>query len=107
MIALSDRRVVKPETLNRMWDATKLKNGDLALLDGMPYGLGWFTGSSNGHRIVGHPGFLGSAIFHFVDNRFTIIVLTNLDIAAGKSHQVVLAQGIVSRLRPDLPRFLP
>jgi CubicO group peptidase (beta-lactamase class C family) len=106
MIALTQGRVVKPEALNQMWTATALKNGNLALMDGMPYGLGWFTGSINGHQIVGHPGFLGSAIFHFVNDQFTVIELTNLDVTSG-SHQVALAQGIASRLRPDLPRFLP
>ena len=106
MIALTEGRVVRPETLNQMWTVTTLRDGKPALVDGMPYGLGWFTGAVNGHQIVGHPGFLGSAIFHFVNDQFTVIVLTNLDTASG-SHQVVLAQGITSRLRPDLPRFLP
>lgn len=106
-IALVEGRVLKPETLAQMWTPTKLKNGEFALVDGQPYGLGWFAGAINGHRIVGHPGFLGSAMFQFVDDQFTVIVLTNLDVASGKSHQVVLAQGIIAHLRPDLPRFLP
>jgi hypothetical protein len=72
----------------------------------MPYGLGWFTLNLNGHRLAGHPGFLGSVIFHYVDDDFTVIVLTNLDVASG-SHQVSLAQGIISRLKPNLPRFIP
>jgi CubicO group peptidase (beta-lactamase class C family) len=106
IIALTKGRVVKPETLNEMWTAMKLKDGNLAQIDGIPYGLGWFTETVNGHQVVGHPGFFGSAIFHFVNDRFTVIVLTNLDVASG-SHQVALAQGITSRLRPDLPRFVP
>jgi len=60
------------------------------MVDGQPYGLGWFAGAVNGRRIVGHPGFLGSAMFKFVDDQFTVIVLTNLDVASGKSHQVIL-----------------
>lgn len=106
MIALTEGRVVKPEALNQMWTATKLKDGKPAEVDGMPYGLGWFTLNLNGHRIVGHPGFLGSVIFHYVDDDFTVIVLTNLDVVSG-SHQVALAQAIISRLRPNLPRFVP
>jgi hypothetical protein len=65
-------------------------------VDGVPYGLGWFTLKLNGHRLVGHPGFLGSVIFHYVDEDFTVIVLTNLDVASG-SRQVTPAQGIFSR----------
>ena len=106
MIALTEGRVVKPETLDQMWTATKLKGGNPAEVDGMPEGMGWFTLNLSGHRIVGHPGFLGSVIFHYVDDDFTVIVLTNLDVASG-SHQVALAQAIVSRLRPNLPRFVP
>jgi D-alanyl-D-alanine carboxypeptidase len=106
MIALTEGRVVKPETLDQMWTATKLKGGNPAEVDGMPYGMGWFTLHLSGHRIVGHPGFLGSVIFHYVDDDFTVIVLTNLDVASG-SHQVALAQAIISRLRPNLPRFVP
>lgn len=106
MIALTEGRVVKLETLDQMWTATKLKGGNPAEVDGMPYGMGWFTLNLSGHRIVGHPGFLGSVIFHYVDDDFTVIVLTNLDVASG-SHQVALAQAIISRLRPNLPRFVP
>lgn len=106
MIALTEGRVVRPEILHEMWTATKLKDGKSAEVNGIPYGLGWFTLNLNGHRVVGHPGFLGSVIFHYVDDDFTVIVLTNLDVASG-SHQVALAQAIVSRLRPNLPRFVP
>jgi hypothetical protein len=38
--------------------------------------------------------------------RLTLFDMTNLDVVSG-SHQVALAQGIVTRLRPNLPRFLP
>jgi Beta-lactamase len=106
-IALAEGRVVKPETLAQMWMPTKFKNEELARADGIPYGLGWFVEDINGHRIVGHPGFLGSAMFHFVDHKFIVIVLTNLDVASGTSHPVILAQGIVAHLTPDVPRFLP
>lgn len=104
--ALSSGRVVKPEVLNQMWTVAKLNNGQPVQLDGMPYGLGWFIVDVNGHHIVGHPGFLGSVLFHYVEDHVTVIVLTNLDVASG-SHQIALAQGIIARVRPELPRFLP
>lgn len=106
MIALKAGRVLKPGTLDQMWSPAKLNDGKPAEIDGMPYGLGWFVLNVKGHRIVGHPGFLGSFILDYVDDDFGAIVLTNLDVTSG-SHQVVLAQGIVTCLRPDLPRFMP
>lgn len=105
MIALVEGRVVKMETLDQMWTPTKLKNGDLALVDGFPYGLGWFVVDVNGHRVVGHPGFFGSVILHYVDERLTTILLTNLDVAATGPYQVELAQGILAHLRPDIPHW--
>jgi CubicO group peptidase (beta-lactamase class C family) len=103
--ALENCQVVKKETLLQMWNVTKLKNGNLAIVDGMPYGLGWFTIDLGGQKIVGHPGFLGSAVFHYVDQQFTVILLTNLDVSAG-SFQVPLIQKIVAHFRPDLPYSL-
>ena len=44
------------------------------------YGFGWFIDSYHGHRFVQHscgtPGF-SSAIYRFVDDKLTIIILTN------------------------------
>lgn len=45
-------------------------------------------------------------MFNFVDDKFVVVVLTNLDVASGISHQVIIAQGIVAHLKPDLPRFV-
>ncbi len=105
--ALKKGRLLRPETLSAMWTPTRLKNGEVALVDGQPYGLGWFVGAVNGHRIVGHPGFLGSVVFRFLDDGLTIIVLTNLDVASGP-HQVKLALGVASRLRPEMaPALAP
>ncbi len=100
-LALRKGQLLRSETLFSMWTPTMLKNGELALVDGQPYGLGWFVGGVKGHRIVGHPGFLGSVVFRFLDDGLTIIVFTNLDVASG-SHQVKLALGMASRLRPEL-----
>ena len=44
------------------------------------YGFGWFIDSYHGHRLVQHsggtPGF-SSVIYRFIDDKLTIIVLTN------------------------------
>ena len=44
------------------------------------YGFGWFVDSYHGHRVVQHsggtPGF-SSIIYRFIDDKLTIVVLTN------------------------------
>ena len=102
--ALERGRILKPETLMRMWTPTRLNDGQPALVDGYGYGLGWFVVDVGGHRFVGHPGFHGSAMFRVVDQDLAVIVLTNLDTTT-TFHNVVLVQEIISTLRPDLPRF--
>jgi len=103
-IALERNQVVKAQTLEQMWTPTKLKDGETAKVDGIPYGLGWFIVNVAGHRVVGHPGFLGSAMFHYVDQHIALILLTNRDVEGG-SFQVAIAQGITARLRPNIPPF--
>jgi D-alanyl-D-alanine carboxypeptidase len=105
-IALGKGRVLKQETLDLMWTPRRLAGGAIGTIDGFPYGLGWFTGVVNGRRVVGHLGYLGSAMFRFVDDGVGVIVLTNLDVASG-SHEVTIAQGILTAVRPELPRFMP
>jgi CubicO group peptidase (beta-lactamase class C family) len=105
IIALAKGQVVKMETLARMWTPTRLRNGSLALVDGLPYGLGWFVVDVDGHRVVGHPGFFGSLMFHYVHEQMSIILVTNLDMEETGPYQVELAQGVIARLRSDLPRW--
>ena len=102
--ALEEGRVVKPQTLALMWTPTKLKNGNVAKVDNIPYGLGWFVFDIAGHRVVAHPGFLGWAMFRYVDLHLTLILLTNRDVEGG-SFQVAIGQGIMTRIRADIPFF--
>jgi D-alanyl-D-alanine carboxypeptidase len=104
--ALSSGALVKLDTLAHMWDPAAVKNGDKASIDGSLYGLGWFILSNSGHRIVGHPGWTGTLYLKYPDDHISIILLTNLDAGSGSQH-VFLAQGILSLLQPELPRFLP
>ncbi len=79
------------------WDAalysdTLLKSGDLkqmwtvaALHNGKPnkghYGFGWFIETRDGHRVVEHEGQwqgFETQISRYVDDRLTVVVLTNL-----------------------------
>ena len=104
--ALSSGALVKTETLEQMWTPTTLKNHETALIDGMPYGLGWFVTSAAGHRVVAHPGWTGTFYLKYPDDRVSIVLLSNLDAGSGSAH-IKIAQGILALLRPELPRFLP
>jgi len=75
--ALYGEKLLKKSSLEQMWIATMAKNGADAPFN---YGFGWFVDSYRGHRLVQHsggtPGF-SSVIYRFVDDKLTIIILTN------------------------------
>jgi hypothetical protein len=60
-----------------MWTAVAINDGTAAPFN---YGFGWFIDSYHGHRLVQHsggtPGF-SSAMYRFVSDKLTIIILTN------------------------------
>lgn len=76
--ALYTEKLLKRSGQEQMWTIAKLN-------DGKPnsghYGFGWFIESVNGHRIVEHEGawqgFTGN-ISRYVDDKLTVVVLTNL-----------------------------
>jgi CubicO group peptidase (beta-lactamase class C family) len=75
--ALYTGKLLKRSSLEQMWTANRTNEGAAASFN---YGLGWFVDSYHGHRIVQHsggtPGF-SSVIYRFVDDKLTIIILTN------------------------------
>jgi CubicO group peptidase (beta-lactamase class C family) len=74
-IALASGRVVREETLRRMW-APAILMGDKKA----PCGLGWGVDDSKGRRVIGHsggdPGF-ATSFQHFVEERITVAILAN------------------------------
>jgi D-alanyl-D-alanine carboxypeptidase len=110
-LARWDAALYRDDVLTRasreaMWTPAKLTDGTTSW-----YGLGWFVGSLNGHRWVGHGGNVNgfsAAITRFIDDSLTVIVLTNkdgedVDIA----HQVArayLLERSVAMLRDRLAR---
>ena len=60
-----------------MWSAQVTKDGAALPFN---YGFGWFVDSYHGHRLVQHsggtPGF-SSVIYRFLNDKITIIILTN------------------------------
>lgn len=60
-----------------MWTANRTNDGAAAAFN---YGFGWFIDSYHGHRLVQHSGGtsgFSSIIYRFVDDRLTVIILTN------------------------------
>ncbi|WP_240907016.1 serine hydrolase domain-containing protein [Paludisphaera rhizosphaerae] len=74
--ALAGGKILDGPTLEKMWKPTPLKEGEAS------YGFGWGVTKVAGHREVAHgggiPGF-STEIARFLDDRLTIIVLTNLE----------------------------
>jgi len=88
--ALYTEKLLKKSSLDLMWTPAKLKSGEPN--GGRPnsghYGFGWFIDDRKGHRCVHHDGAwqgFETAIDRYVDDRLTVVALTNLaDAEPGK-----------------------
>lgn len=79
-------RLLKPETLAKMWTAPVLGNGEKS-----PYAYGWFVEDYGGHRIVYHYGYYPnaySAVMMMVPDRELVFV------AIANGHSVNAGNGI-------------
>lgn len=87
--ALYGEQLLKRSSLEQMWTSATLNNGKSA-----GYGFGWGIGANNGHRVVSHGGShvsgFQSHIARYLDDKLTVIVLTNL----GSANPATLVQGI-------------
>lgn len=73
--ALYTRKLLKRSSLDQMWTPVKLNNGNTR-----PYGFGWAFADVGGHKVIEHGGAwqgFTSHIARYVDEKLTIIVLTN------------------------------
>ncbi|HXU39930.1 MAG TPA: serine hydrolase [Blastocatellia bacterium] len=73
--ALYAQKLLKRSSLDQMWTPVKLNNGNTR-----PYGFGWAFGDVGGHKVIEHGGAwqgFTSHIARYVDERLTVIVLTN------------------------------
>jgi CubicO group peptidase (beta-lactamase class C family) len=94
--ALYTERLLKRASLEQMWTPVKLNNGKT-----QPYGFGWAFGNVNGHHIIEHGGAwqgFTTYIARYVDDKLTVIVLTNLAGADPGS----IAHGIAALYNPEL-----
>ena len=100
--ALYGSDIVKPESLKVMWTPYVLNDGH-ANADG--YGFGWFVHDINGHRVIEHGGAwqgFTCGISRYVDDKLTVVVLTNLDSdhAAPEGMVHVIAGLVDAKLMP-------
>ena len=73
--ALYTEKLLKRASFDLMWTPVKL-NSDRA----RPYGFGWFLDTTRGHRLIEHGGAwqgFNAHISRYVDDKLTVIVLTN------------------------------
>lgn len=76
-MALDGNRILSDEIKKQMTTPVKLSNGST-----FPYGFGWFVQSWRGHAQIHHAGGLSgfnSDIERFVDDKLSVIVLSNSD----------------------------
>jgi len=82
--ALYTEKLLKRSSLDEMWTVASLKNGKP---NSGHYGFGWFIATRNGHHVVEHEGAwqgFQTAISRYVDDKLTVVILTNLDTATPK-----------------------
>jgi len=96
--ALYSERLLKASSLEEMWTPVVLSKGGTA-----EYGFGWDVKSENGHRLIAHGGNItgfSCGILRFVNDKLTVIVLTNF----GSINAEAIAQGVAAQIQPELAK---
>jgi CubicO group peptidase (beta-lactamase class C family) len=76
--ALYTEKVLKRSSLEQMWTPFNLNDGKL---NSGHYGFGWRIADVHGHRVIGHAGAwqgFETQISRYVDDKLTVVVLSNL-----------------------------
>jgi len=98
--ALYTERLLKKASLERMWTVEKLNNSKPNKAN---YGFAWEIDSANGHRVIAHGGAwqgFTCYIARYVDDRLTVVALTNLD--SGHSSPKKIVTGVAAIYNPAL-----
>ena len=93
---LDTEKLLKKSSLDLMWTPVTLNSGKTE-----PYGFGWFLGNANGHRVIRHGGAwqgFTADISRYVDDRLTVIVLTNRNASAPEA----IGRGVAALYAPEL-----
>lgn len=98
-LALDEAKVLQRETLDQMWSAARLMDGQVFRFGGTAgYAHGWVVNDQAGHKSVGHSGGGSTAYWRFLDDKLTVIVLTNCQGSDPDS----LARGVAALYVPEL-----
>lgn len=99
--ALYTDQILNAGTRTQMWKPAAVTTNKSPEGQPVSYGFGWFIDSARSHRLVYHggslPGFRATML-RFVDDRLTIIVLTNGD----EARPEVIARGVAAYFLPEL-----
>ena len=97
--ALYTEKLLKQSSLEQMWTRAKLNSGKPT-----GYGFGWGIGEVRGHRCLSHTGShatgFATAICRFVDDKVTVIALTNCNGASPSGIAQRIARLYVPGLGP-------
>src|SRR5438309_2398697 len=96
--ALYTERLLPRARLEEMWTPAKLANGQP---NSGRYGFGWFVQEVHGHRLIEHEGAwqgFKTAISRYVNDKLTVVVLTNL----AEAEPYTIAHGVAAFYIPDL-----
>jgi CubicO group peptidase (beta-lactamase class C family) len=88
--ALYTEKLLKRSSLDEMWTPVKLNNGQP---NSGHYGFGWEITNPYGHRLIAHQGSwqgFETQISRYVDDKLTVVVLTNL----GGANPEKIASGV-------------
>jgi CubicO group peptidase (beta-lactamase class C family) len=84
--ALYTEKLLKRSSLDLMWTPVKLNDGKTE-----PYGFGWGLSDVRGHHVISHGGAwqgFTMSIARYVDDKLTVIVMTNLDAAHSRPERI-------------------
>ncbi len=98
--ALYTEKLLKKSSFDQMWTVMKLNNGKPNKAN---YGFAWSINEANGHRLIEHSGAWQGFTTHiarYVDDKLTVVVLTNLD--AGHSQPGKIAHTVAGFCVPAL-----
>jgi CubicO group peptidase (beta-lactamase class C family) len=96
--ALNARTFLRPESFEAWWTPVSLANGTT-----FPYGFGWDIEEQRGHRLIEHGGSwqgFRAAIARYLEQRLTVVVLSNL----AQAQPEIMAHEIAGLLEPSLRR---
>lgn len=98
--ALYTEKLLKKSSLEQMWTVAKLNNGQP---NKASYGFAWVIKQTNGHKVIEHGGAWQGFTCHmarYVDDKLTIVALTNLD--AGHARPQKIVHDVAGLYAPDL-----